>query len=571
MLFFVAFFSLLLCRGSLALQQCPVWATTTNCSMDECVCKPDFTRSNKRFSCGESTIGIGVCLSRFNGSNETAAIGSCTYSLASSSHLQLKNFYEFSFANVTTVSLAEVEESLCGSLNRQGLLCSECKPGYGPAVYAFGFSCADCSATFSGWGVYLFLQLLPLTVFYMAVLLFNIKVSSPSFMTFVIFCSSYSEMERSIPQVRAIIDTFAFPEFYKVVQTLFGFWNLDFFRHLIPPFCVDSRLNNIQGLCLEYISAAYPLLLVTVTYVAIQLHGRNFKPIVIFWKPFHKCCVRIRRKIDPKSSVINTFATFLVLSIHKTIYLSVIPLVDTRISTLNPIRDSDLHFPALYYNPQLSMDRPYVATLVTILIITFTLLMLIPMIILCFYPVRAFRRLLTSLRVDSTSLMIFIELFQGDFKNGTNNTRDYRSLSGLYLLVKILIALCFIDHLTYVNKLTFAHLLAPTISLGLLLLVSIIQPYRKNRDNCLAIFNLFFSFCVTAGFLLMLPALAHLNKIEIAFHMLTPMLLLPHVVIFACALYKLQKNVSMFQSLKTRCILGCNKSRALTEYQILMD
>ena len=42
-------------------------------------------------------------------------------------------------------------------------------------------------------------------------------------------------------------------------------------------------------------------------YIAIQLHARNIKPVFLFWRPFHKCCVRIRRGLDPKSSIVTCY------------------------------------------------------------------------------------------------------------------------------------------------------------------------------------------------------------------------------------------------------------------------
>ena len=42
---------------------------------------------------------------------------------------------------------------------------------------------------------------------------------------------------------------------FKVILTCYGFWNLDFFRYLIPPFCVSQDLKNIHVLALQYVSA----------------------------------------------------------------------------------------------------------------------------------------------------------------------------------------------------------------------------------------------------------------------------------------------------------------------------
>ena len=66
----------------------------------------------------------------------------------------------------------------------------------------------------------------------------------------------------------------------KVILSGYGFWNLDYFHYLIPPFCLSQGLKNIHVLALQYVSAFYPLLLIALTYACVELHGHNFRPIV---------------------------------------------------------------------------------------------------------------------------------------------------------------------------------------------------------------------------------------------------------------------------------------------------
>ena len=340
----------------LAKQKCSPWAVQSNCSEigPACICKADYIIEDL-FSCKKRTLANGVCLTQGR-SNDSAVYGYCPYTTEIDGKLDVVDYGNNNFPRARTVQLDELNDLMCGSLNRQDILCSRCKPGYGPAVHAFGFMCADCNEQFSGWGLYLFLQLFPLTVFYAIVIIFHVQAASPPLISFVLLCQAYQQTERSNVFVRTYIEKFAHPILIKIAQTLCGFWNLDYFRHIIPPFCVDSRLNNLHALWLDFISAYYPLLLIFITYIAIELHARNFKPIVILWRPFHKCCVRIRRGLDPKSSIINAFATFLVLSIGKIIFLSAHSVYTTSIHLFH---GNGTYGIALYYNPELSVKDPY--------------------------------------------------------------------------------------------------------------------------------------------------------------------------------------------------------------------
>ena len=167
-----------------ATQKCSPWAVSVNLppnDTQQCICNPHGKYNN--FLCNDRRQIIGTCLTR-DGLNGSAVIGSCPYPINIDGK---KDHVYLDFPNATTVQLNEFNDLICGSLNRQGLLCSQCKHGYGPAVHGFGFTCADCNERFSGWGLYLFLQLFPITVFYVIVIIFHVKAVSPPFISFVIF------------------------------------------------------------------------------------------------------------------------------------------------------------------------------------------------------------------------------------------------------------------------------------------------------------------------------------------------------------------------------------------------
>ena len=52
----------------------------------------------------------------------------------------------------------------------------------------------------------------------------------------------------------------------KILLTLYGMFNLDFFRLVLPPFCISSQLRPIHVVSLGYISVFYPFLLILLTY-----------------------------------------------------------------------------------------------------------------------------------------------------------------------------------------------------------------------------------------------------------------------------------------------------------------
>ena len=68
----------------------------------------------------------------------------------------------------------------------------------------------------------------------------------------------------------------------------------------------------------------YPLCLIIITSLCVELHGRNVAPIIKLWRPFHKYFVKIRKEWDVRNDIIDVFATFLLLSCSKLMYQSVL-------------------------------------------------------------------------------------------------------------------------------------------------------------------------------------------------------------------------------------------------------
>ena len=178
--------------------------------------------------------------------------GSCITSSETSANFAIAGFCPYFVSNVTwsnsfvinnyilpiSLTVEELTSLTCGPYNREGDLCRKCKAGYGPAVYAFGLMCAECYySPVVGWTVYLFCILFPITVFYILVIIFNIRATAPPFSAFVLMCQTFCIMELTYVPLEMRLGVFKeLSILLQIVRVLCGFWNLDFFRHLVPPF-----------------------------------------------------------------------------------------------------------------------------------------------------------------------------------------------------------------------------------------------------------------------------------------------------------------------------------------------
>ena len=427
--------------------------------------------------CERELVVVGACFTRASDSSDVAVYGVCPY--VALSDQKVIHGHQWQFDNTIlyyhiNFTISQLTEQTCSALNRKGLLCSECYEGYGPAVYAFAYECVKCySNAFKHWALYLFVVLFPITIFYVIVIVFNIRATSPPFAAYVLFC-----------QIFATLDRIYFPGSTKfsihdpsqvlllLARTLSGVWNLDFGRFIVPPFCVSKGINSYHALFLDYIPGFYPMILIFITYVLIKLHSSNFKPVVLLWKPFHKYFVRVRRTWDPKASMVNAFATFLLLSFSKVLFVSCFSLQREVIFT-----SSNAHYKlnAIFYNPNLDErsyeNLPFIVLGFSLL----TILVLIPTMILCCYQ---FTRKICCCEKQHV-LSMFMDTFQGHYKDGTNGTYDWRFLAGLYPLLRIFVIYSIHkhSHLSYINSTQIFCCFAVNV------IVAFIRPYKRLSHN----------------------------------------------------------------------------------------
>ncbi len=465
------------------------------------------------------------------------AIGPCPYIPHNVSwcHNILTGFYGVS----SNTSLAELTDMTCGVYNREGLLCGSCKPGYGPAVYAFSLMCVECRDDSLGWLLYLALLTTFITVFYVIIVLLNIKATAPPFTGFVLMCQTYCIIDRIyVPMTMKMVTHSRLNILLQLVRMLCGIWNLDFFRHLIPPFCVSRHLTNLQALTLEYFCVVYPLVLIIATFVCIELHARNFKLIVVLWKPFHKLFVLFRRAWDPRASIVNSFSSFLLLSVSKVIIVSSLCLYETSYVSVVGTGGGGYVKNVLYFSPSISFSSKQHIPYLTTAVVSLVMFTVVPSFLLCLYPTRVLRKLLHCCLLSRLrqSLWIFVETFQGYYKDGScTGKRDFRAISSAHFIILLLISLvCIIDKIRF-SLLPIVQLILVSVSL----FYAITRPCKESSANIIQSILL-----ALTAFILQLAYFATVHiQVYFILSVLLLCLLAPHIALYGYAVYRIIKQI----------------------------
>ena len=521
---------------------CPPWFVPDNRSCTGCSCNSPVAE----VKCGMNftLLRFGYCMS-YNISTETTEHVPSPYIARYNTNFidTVDAFYLRLPGNVSLLN-----EFMCGPLNREGELCGKCKDGYGTAIYSYTLECSKCWGHGYGWVLYFFLELFPITVMYFLVVIFHIRATSSPLSAFVFMSQVVVYTIRLNVPLHIYIENNVAGFSYVVLQVLLvlcGIWSLDFFRSVIPPFCVSSNIKTVHALTLEYLVGFYPVFLILITYACMKLHDNNFRPVVWLWRPFHKHFVHFRRRWDSKASIVNAFTTFLLLSYSKILFVTFTLLYTFDIHNHAQTGEVTQGRCVLYYDTTVECHTREYFTFAAIAGCVSLLFIILPTVLLILYPTRLFRRCVSCCGFRRWhALHMFVESFQGQYKDGTNGTFDFRMFSVSFLILRILILVSFLPNIVTVWP---SSGLRCAFYISALFFYSITRPYRSNICNNVDVLTLFLLAIMSLAFLY---ATFHPETKTSPHFTLTATLLLlsvPHLVLI---FYIMAKKVGIIPHLK---------------------
>ena len=112
-------------------------------------------------------------------------------------------------------------------------------------------------------------------------------------------------------------------------------------------------------------------------------------------------------------------------------------------------------------------------------ILILVIFILSPALLLLCYPTKLFRKCSSYCRLRRwQALHVFAETFQGCYKDGVNGTKDFRSLAGLYLVVRI--ALLTSGDVETNSSLALGWLLRIMVTMATAFLITVTSRYNHN-------------------------------------------------------------------------------------------
>ena len=482
--------------SSILLQTSDTRTVYTTINIELLPCPPGYELDDSSMECtcqGHPFAGYVFC---HQSSNSSIFVGNCiSYSEIkirgnSSKQIIVARCPFFAGSQVSNprlllpMNINKLDEVFCGkNWSRTGKLCNKCSNGTGISVFSSTYKCIECTESVTNWLIYIAVTILPLTLFFIIIVIFQVGVTSPQANGYIFFSQIITiplqelllesawgiALKDNTTTQHVLTDLLLFP--YSV-------WSLDFFRIFYArDICLHKSMRIIHVLTLQYIPALYPLCLVIISYILIELHARNCRPLVWLWKPFCFLCVRFRRNWEAKTSIIDAFATFLVLSYTKIFVVSISLVTPSEVY----IRDGSIVGKILNYDPSVDFFQgdhlPY-AILALVILVTIGA---IPPLLLLLYPSRTFQKFLSFVKLQSHGLQTFVDAFQGCYKNGADGGPERRYFAGIYFLFRIIVFLIF----TVVSSIQKMFMLLQVTYIIFIVVFVILHPYKEDRYNIL--------------------------------------------------------------------------------------
>ena len=450
--------------------QCPTWYVMQSKQPENSTCECTIAKT-WLVECNQMELAAnileGVC-STYDETENIMMAGLCPF-----------NHHKHTSKDYSTrlpCNVSELNSFMCDDMNRTGNMCAHCKPGLGPAVLSFPGKCLECLDSRYGWLVFLAVGLLPMTFLYVVVIVYRINASSAPMNAFIFviqYITTYMYFHRYfIIIVKHHVPRLLVP--FHLALDFYGFWNVEFFRHTLPKFCLSEKQSPLLAIALEYIVAIYPLVLLILISACIDWHDRGCKPIARVWALLDMYVLHIRRSWAIKGSVINAFVTVILLSYSKLLQISISLLTPAWHYKYDDGGNLTETVIVPYYDPSMqyfsSNHIPYFI-LGIVMLLTFNLA---PTLFLLLHPITAFQRCLNHLpNRQKIFLNTFADAFQGCYKNGTGGTADRRYFAGLYLVFRVALYLPAIA-----QSFHYAGLLKAVLSVAIAALFFILKPYN---------------------------------------------------------------------------------------------
>ena len=352
---------------------------------------------------------------------------------------------------------AKLETMTCGP-NRRGAVCSLCADGHTVYFHSWRYKCGREELCHYGWLLYFLTEFLPLIVFYIIILYFNVSFTHGNLHCFVFFAQVLSAL--NINANGSVKYKYITDILHDISFFIYGPLNLNFFTLEPLSFCLWEGATVIHMMVMKCVTVVLAFLLVFLTILLTRCRVTN----------------RLLQYYTPNSILIHGISTFVIICYSQIAY------VTFHILTYFCLYSTNYHceervvnymgYMVYFHGDHLKYAIPAVFVAIFFIVLPPLMLLIYPLL----FKLLGLCNLSESGIAVTLSRLMPIQLldsFQGSFKD------NFRFFSGLYFLYRAII-LC-----AYAYCSTLLQFYA-VIQLQLLLMIalhSLVQPYKERKHN----------------------------------------------------------------------------------------
>ncbi len=360
-----------------------------------------------------------------------------------------------------------INQLLCTPKNRNGDVCGMCIDNHSVYYHSDRFKCQTCDYPELGPLFYVLSELLPVTIIFIFVIVFDINLMSGVASSFILFA-------QTLDFFQVTLGSYVLPPGINILTQmywfLFGFFNLEFFRTDKLSFCIFQNASTLDTLAFKYITTAYGLLLVCLLYILMNVCQ------------CHKIIGKCRKNsVSSQYTVMNGLTAFLVLTYSQCAKVSFELLSQLNINIDGGLADKSVVLLAGHISYFGQQHLKYAVPAMIVLCYLF----LVP-IFLIGHPLYLLFKKYTSSKIfqkwdDSnqtcSSFTLFtkpiLDAFQAPYKD---NARFFAGIMFFYRLV--------ISALFALNQTTLTAFSSLEVFLIIVLMArSLIHPYKQRLHN----------------------------------------------------------------------------------------
>ena len=357
--------------------------------------------------------------------------------------------------------------------HHEGTLCSRCEDGYSVAINSPYLSCTSCDeATIAqGWMVLIALEFFPVTVMVIVIAIVNVNLNQGSLNAFILFCQMSIVLFYGSFFINCIEDKGLYiMDFYNYPLSI---WNLDFINFFGESYfgkgyysiCISYSTTPLGAISFWYLIAFYPFFLLMFFYVCIVLYEKGYRCIVFFIRPIHRVLARFWRMFKIQPSLTHTVASVYTLCFTL--------LTAVSIKILTPIQHKGKNY--FFYDGTQKYFEGWHGLACTFALIVL-LIQIIVTIYLSLYPFQFLQKILSKLKFKKDFLVAATDVFTGPYKDGTDNSWDYRYFAGIHFALRLLILPCnflpiFSESWIYIQTCVYSIIIITLV---------FFRPYKRN-------------------------------------------------------------------------------------------